>query len=229
MSQLIQHLELNTGADPKHTVIWMHGLGADCWDFVPIVKELALPEDLAIRFIFPQAPSRPITINGGYVMPGWYDISMAELERRADEAGIRESQAAIDALIAREIERGIDSRNIVLAGFSQGGAIALQCGLRYAAPLGGIMALSTYLTLADSLGSEKSQANAHIPILYAHGTQDPIVPLTLARTSRAQLESHGYRPEWREYPMQHAVCPEEINDISEWLAKRFLGSIIIAP
>lgn len=225
---MIQHLELVTGENPKGTIIWMHGLGADCWDFVPIVRELQLGEDLPLRFIFPQAPMRPITINGGHVMPGWYDIAMAELERKADEGGIRESQQAIDALIARESSRGIATQNIVLAGFSQGGAIALQTGLRSKQPLGGVLALSTYLTLSDSLGGEKTIANAQIPILMAHGTQDPVVPLALARTSRATLESHGYRPEWREYPMQHAVCAEEISDIAAWIVKRFQSPIVLA-
>ena len=228
MAELIQHLELNTGVNPEGTIVWMHGLGADCWDFVPIVKELGVPEDLPLRFIFPQAPSRPITINGGHVMPGWYDISMAEFERKADEAGIRDSQAAINALIEREITRGISSDNIVLAGFSQGGAIALQCGLRSKHRLGGIMALSTYLTLSDSLGAEKSVANSNIAILMAHGVQDPIVPLSLARTSKATLVSHGFQVEWHEYPMQHAVCGEEIETIAAWLEKRFRSPILLA-
>ncbi len=228
MTDLIQHLELNTGVNPKGTVIWMHGLGADCWDFVPIVKELGVPQELPLRFIFPQAPLRPITINGGHVMPGWYDISMAELERKADESGIRASQAEIDRLIERERSRGIEADKIILAGFSQGGAIALQCGLRSKHQLGGIMALSTYLTLADSLGTEKTLANANIPILMAHGTQDPVVPLSLARTSKATLASHGYHVEWREYPMQHAVCGAEIEDVTTWLDKRFHSPILIA-
>jgi len=228
MADLIEHLELNTGANPKGTVIWMHGLGADCWDFVPMVKELGVLLDLPLRFIFPQAPSRPITINGGQVMPGWYDISMAELERKADETGIRASQLAIDALIEREMSRGISADNIVLAGFSQGGAIALQCALRCKHRLGGVMALSTYLTLADSLGAERTLVNTGIPILMAHGTQDPVVPLSLARTSKATLASHGYQVEWREYPMQHAVCGPEIEDIAAWLEKRFVSPILIA-
>jgi len=228
MAELIEHLELNTGANPKGTVIWMHGLGADCWDFVPIVKELGVPPDLPLRFIFPQAPSRPITINGGHVMPGWYDISMAELERKADESGIRASQLAINTLIEREISRGIGADRIVLAGFSQGGAIALQCALRSRHKLGGVMALSTYLTLADSLGAERTLTNAGMPILMAHGTQDPVVPLSLARTSKATLASHGYQVEWREYPMQHAVCGPEIEDIAAWLEKRFVSPILIA-
>ena len=224
---MIEHIELTTGINPKGTVIWMHGLGADCWDFVPIVKELDLGSELPLRFIFPQAPSRPITINGGHVMPGWYDISMAELERKADEAGIRDSQRAIDALIAREIEHGVASDKIVLAGFSQGGAIALQAGLRHAKPLAGILALSTYLTLGDSLGAEKTIANQNTAILMAHGTQDPIVPLSLARISKAQLDTHGYRVEWREYPMEHAVCGQQIGDIAAWLTKRYQSPILL--
>jgi phospholipase/carboxylesterase len=225
---MIQHLELVTGENPKGTVIWMHGLGADCWDFVPIVKELHLGDDLPLRFIFPQAPTRPITINNGYPMPGWYDISMAELERKPDEAGVRESQKAIDEVIAREISRGIAADKIILAGFSQGGAIALQTGLRQIQGLAGILALSTYLTLNDSLGREKTIANANIPLFMAHGTQDPIVPLSLAKTSKAQLESHGYRVDWREYPMQHAVCGEEVEAISDWITARFQSKILLA-
>jgi phospholipase/carboxylesterase len=224
---MIEHLELTTGINPKGTVIWMHGLGADCWDFVPIVKELGLPSELPLRFIFPQAPTRPITINGGHAMPGWYDISMAELERKPDEKGVRDSQAAIDEIIQREISRGVASDKIILAGFSQGGAIALQVGLRQTQPLAGILALSTYLTLNDSLGAEKSIANANIPILMAHGTQDNVVPLTLARTSSAQLQSHGYKVEWREYAMQHAVCGDEIGDIADWITKRYQSPILL--
>ena len=228
MTTLIQHLELNTGANPKGTVIWMHGLGADCWDFVSIVKELGLPEELPLRFIFPQAPSRPITINNGQVMPGWYDISMAELHRKPDEAGVRQSQAAIEQLITREIERGIATDKIILAGFSQGGAIALQTGLRYRDTLGGIMALSTYLTLEDSFASEATIANANIPILMAHGTQDPLIPLSLAMSSRAKMEARGYKVEWREYPMPHSVCMEEIEDIGVWIQARFKSRILLA-
>ena len=226
--KMIQHIELNTGATPKGTIIWMHGLGADCWDFVSIVKELGLPEDLPLRFIFPQAPSRPITINNGQVMPGWYDISMAELQRKPDEAGVRQSQAFIEQLIAREVERGIASDKIILAGFSQGGAIALQTGLRYRDALGGIMALSTYLTLEDSFAAEATIANANIPILMAHGTQDPLIPLSLAMSSRAKMEARGYKIEWREYPMPHSVCMEEVEDIGVWIQARFKSRILLA-
>ena len=226
--KIIEHIELNTGAAPKGSVIWMHGLGADCWDFVPVVKELALPAELPLRFIFPQAPSRPISINNGQVMPGWYDISMAELQRKPDEAGVRASQAAINQLIEREIVRGIAAEKIVLAGFSQGGAIALQTGLRYREALGGIMALSTYLTLEDSLAAEATVANANIPILMAHGTQDPLIPLSLAQSSRAKMQASGYKIEWREYSMPHSVCMEEIQDIGVWLQARFKSRILLA-
>jgi phospholipase/carboxylesterase len=225
---MIEHIELNTGAEPKGTVIWMHGLGADCWDFVPVVKELGLPASLPLRFIFPQAPMRPITINNRQVMPGWYDISMAELQRKPDEAGVRQSQAFIEELISREISRGIASDKIILAGFSQGGAIALQTGLRHREALGGIMALSTYLTLDDSLAAEATVANTNIPILMAHGTQDPVVPLALAVSSRAKMESRGYKIEWREYPMPHSVCMEEIEEISIWIQARFKSRILLA-
>ncbi|HEX9391804.1 MAG TPA: alpha/beta fold hydrolase [Usitatibacteraceae bacterium] len=228
MTAIIPHIELTTGIDPKGSVIWMHGLGADCWDFVPIVRELGLADDLPLRFIFPQAPTRPITINGGHAMPGWYDIAMDELERRPDEAGIRESQAAIDALIEREIARGVASDKIILAGFSQGGAVALQAGLRNKHALAGILALSTYLTLGDSLAREKTIANAHIPILMVHGTQDPVVPLALARSSRDALAANGYKVDWQEYPMPHSVCAEEVERIGEWLAARFKSRILLA-
>ncbi len=221
MPNLIQHLELTTGTEPRGTIIWLHGLGADCWDFVSIVKELHLPENLPLRFIFPQAPSRPITINSGHVMPGWYDIAMSEIERKPDEAGVRESQASIDALIDREVTRGMAADKIILAGFSQGGAVALQAGLRQTQPLAGILALSTYLTLADSLSIEKTVANANIPILMAHGTQDPIVRLALARSSRDAMTAQGYNIEWREYPMQHSLCGEEVEEISGWIQARY--------
>ena len=227
MTKLIQHIELVTGENPKGSIIWLHGLGADCWDFVSIVKELGLPDDLPLRFIFPQAPSRPIAINNGQVMPGWYDISMAELQRKPDEAGVRQSQAMIEQLIAREIERGIAADKIILAGFSQGGAIALQTGLRYAKELGGIMALSTYLALEDSFATEATPANANIPILMAHGTQDPLIPLELAKTSRAKMQTRGYKIEWHEYPMPHSVCMEEVEDIGTWIQARFKSRILL--
>ena len=219
---LLQHIELNTGADPVGTIIWMHGLGADGWDFVPIVRELPLPDDLALRFIFPHAPVQPVTINNGMEMRAWYDIAMNDISRLPDEGGIRESQAAVERLIARERDRGIDSSRIVLAGFSQGGAIALQTGLRHANRLGGIVALSTYLPLEDSLDAEASSANRATPIFMAHGTDDPVVPVQLAEISRALLQKRGYEVEWHTWPMPHSVCGEEIEAVSAFLG-RILG------
>jgi phospholipase/carboxylesterase len=228
MTDLLQYVELATGPAPKGSVIWMHGLGADGWDFVPIVRELPLPEGLDLRFIFPHAPTRPVTINNGYVMRAWYDIALQDLARKPDERGIRESQAQVEALIAREKGRGVAADRIVLAGFSQGGAIALQAGLRHAESLGGIVALSTYLTLQDSLEREAAAANKRTPIFMAHGTQDPIVPIDLAEASRKVLEARGYDVEWHGYPMPHSVCPEEVEHLGAWLAARYASRILRA-
>jgi phospholipase/carboxylesterase len=214
----LQQIELATGTDPRGTVIWMHGLGADGWDFVPIVRELPLPDDLALRFIFPHAPVRPVTINNGHEMRAWYDIRQNDISRQADEAGIRESQAQVEALIAREAERGIAAERVVLAGFSQGGAIALQAGLRHKEKLAGIVALSTYLPLQESFEAEAAGANKATPIFMAHGTQDPIVPVQLADASRKFLDEHGYKIDWQVWPMPHAVCAEEVAAIGEYLA-----------
>ena len=227
MKQLEQ-VEVTIGTEPKGTVIWMHGLGADGWDFVPIVKELPLPEGLDLRFIFPHAPMRAVTINGGNVMRAWYDIAMTDIARLPDERGIRESQAQVNALIAREESRGVPAGKIVLAGFSQGGAIALQAGLRHPKKLAGVMALSTYLTMGDTLAAEASAANRDTPILMAHGTQDPVVPLSLAVSSRDRLTQLGWKVEWREYAMPHSVCIEEVEEIALWLADRFTSRIVIA-
>jgi phospholipase/carboxylesterase len=221
--ELLPHIELNTGPDPVGTVIWMHGLGADGWDFVPIVRELPLPEDLALRFIFPHAPVQPVTINNGAEMRAWYDIAMSDIARLPDERGIRESQAGIERLIARERERGVDSGRIVLAGFSQGGAIALQVGLRHGSRLAGIIALSTYLPLEESLDAEASPANRATPIFMGHGTQDPVVPLQLAQASKAALERRGCQVEWHTWPMGHNVHPEEIEAISDFLGSALGG------
>jgi phospholipase/carboxylesterase len=226
--ELLAHIELATGAEPDGTVIWMHGLGADGWDFVPIVRELDLPEDVSLRFIFPHAPVRPVTINNGYAMRAWYDIAMADIGRLPDEAGIRQSQAQVEAFLAREKSRGIPARRIVLAGFSQGGAIALHTGLRHGEPLAGILALSTYLPLGETLDRESADANGSVPIFMAHGTQDPVVPLALAESSRATLASRGLAPEWHTYPMPHSVCAEEVGAISRWLAARFASPILLA-
>ena len=215
----LAHIELATGADPRATIIWMHGLGADGWDFVPIVREIPLPEEMALRFIFPHAPVRPVTINNGMAMRAWYDIAMSDIARLPDERGIRESQQQVDELIARERSRGMESNRIVLAGFSQGGAIALQAGLRHKEPLAGIVALSTYLTLEESLATEASAANKAVPILMCHGTQDEIVPLRLAEASRSTLQAKGYEVEWHTWPMPHSVCAEEVEAIARFLMK----------
>jgi phospholipase/carboxylesterase len=192
----------------------MHGLGADGHDFEPIVSELELPRTLALRFVFPHAPMRPVTINRGYVMRAWYDVVGDGSE---DDAGIRASQARVEALIAREQARGLPAARIALAGFSQGGALALQAGLRHPARLAGIVALSCYLPLADTLAAEASPANRDVPIFMAHGTQDPLIPAARARRSRDKLIDLGYRVTWHEYPMAHSVCGDEVRDLSAWL------------
>jgi phospholipase/carboxylesterase len=220
MTALLETIELETAPNPTAAVIWMHGLGADGNDFVPIVNEIDLSGAPGIRFIFPHAPTRPVTINNGHVMRAWYDIAFGDLEgktRKADEKGVRESQAQIGQLIARENGRGIATCKIVLAGFSQGGAIALHTGLRYPGTLAGVMALSTYLPLAESFAKEASPANTKTPVFMAHGTQDPVVPYAMGRGSRDLLQQAGYALEWQEYPMQHSVCLEEVADIGRWL------------
>ena len=219
----LPYVELVTGADPTGTVIWMHGLGADGWDFVPIVREIPLPEDLALRFIFPHAPVRPVTINNGMEMRAWYDIAMNDISREPDERSIRESQGMVEELITRESQRGIDPDRIVLAGFSQGGVIALQAGLRYRAPLAGIIALSTYLALDESLDAEAQAANREVPILMAHGTQDQVIPVQLAERSRDALTRRGYQVDWQSYPMPHSVCAEEVEEIGEFLMEHLGG------
>src|SRR6266699_2356046 len=208
MSEVLEAIEIETGKDPTTSIIWLHGLGADGNDFATIVPELDLPKEAA-RFVFPHAPVQPVTINGGARMRAWYDVSN---DGRQDAAGIRASQAHVEALIARERARGIAPGAIVLAGFSQGGAIALHTGLRHAERLAGILALSTYLPLPDTLKQEASQANRDLPIFMAHGTQDPVIPLSWAARSRDSLTSLGYAVEWHEYPMPHSVCAEEIAD-----------------
>lgn len=220
MSQLLETIEIESAPNPTAAVIWMHGLGADGNDFVSIVKELDLSGAPGIRFVFPHAPTRPVTINNGFVMRAWYDISFGDLEgntRKADEKGVRESQAQIGQLIARENQRNIPCKNIVLAGFSRGGAIALQTGLRYPEQLAGVMALSTYLPLAESFAQEATPANAKTSVFMAHGTQDPVVPYAMGNASRERLQQAGYAVDWHDYPMPHSVCLEEIADISRWL------------
>jgi phospholipase/carboxylesterase len=204
---------------PTASVIWLHGLGADGTDFVPLVPELRLPDNVAPRFIFPNAPLRPVTVNNGMSMPAWYDIYSFGIKDREDTAGIRESAALVHGLIEREHAAGISTARIVLAGFSQGGAIALQAGLRCAQPLAGILALSTYLPLAATLAAESAPANRAIPILMCHGSQDPVVPLELARKSCEALIAQGYTPRLLEYPMEHTLCAEEVAALSQWLAQ----------
>ena len=216
---LLPCIELETGGHPDAAVIWLHGLGADGNDFVPIVKEMRLSPPLSIRFVFPHAPVRPVTLNGGMPMRAWYDIYGSELSKRSDLAGVRVSQAQIEALIERETGRGIAVRRIVVAGFSQGGAIALHAGLRHAGRLAGIIALSTYLVDIDHLADEASHANRDVPIFMAHGMQDPMVRLEWGEASRRVLVENGYPVEWRTYPMQHAVVWEEIEAISAFLTR----------
>ncbi len=210
-------VEIETGANPTAAVIWLHGLGADGHDFEPIVPELVRPGERALRFVFPHAPIRPVTLNGGYAMRAWYDIVSLERRGPEDESGIRASQAAIDTLIRRENARGIATGRIVLAGFSQGGAMALFAGTRYGEKLAGMMGLSCYLLLAGRLTAERSAANQSTPIFLAHGTQDPIVAPVLGEQARATLEAAGYSVEWHAYAMPHSVCPQEVADIAQWL------------
>lgn len=220
---LLPTVERETGTDPTHSVIWLHGLGADGNDFAPIVPELVSPQWPALRFVFPHAPVRPVTINGGMPMRAWYDILGMDLMSRQDATGMRASIDAVEALIAREHERGVPSERIVLAGFSQGGAIALLAGLRHAQRLAGIVALSTYLPLADTLAAERSAANARVPIFWGHGTMDPVVILQRGLDSRAALEALGYVVDWHTYPMPHSVCAEEIADLRRWFDARLAG------
>lgn len=200
---------------PDACVIWLHGLGADGYDFVPIVGELRLPS--LPRFVFPHAPVRPITLNGGLPMRGWYDILSLDRTGLQDEAGIRASAARVDRLIGGQLDAGIAPGRIILAGFSQGGAIALHCALRSPHRLGGLMALSTYLPLADSLAQEATPHSRALPILMCHGSQDPVLPVDLGESSRDALLSLGYQPQWHAYPMQHEVCREELSAIGTWL------------
>ncbi len=215
----LQVIEAQTGDQPTATILIMHGLGADGRDFLPVAEQLDLSSIGPVRFLFPSAPSLPVTINGGYVMPAWYDILGTDLVRREDEAGLRESQTAINALIAHEIDRGIAANRIVVAGFSQGCAMALMTGLRFDQRLAGIAALSGYLPLAASTAAERSTANADVPIFMAHGSRDGVVPMARAEASRDALQALGYGVDWHPYPMEHSVCPQEITDLQAWLLR----------
>jgi phospholipase/carboxylesterase len=221
-SRWAQAVELQTAPDAGASVIWLHGLGADGYDFVPVVRELENLGTPPARYVFPHAPTRPVTINGGYVMRAWYDILGSDLVRREDETGVRASHRQVAALVEREVGRGVPHSRIVLAGFSQGGAIALHTGLRQEQPLAGLMALSTYLPLAPQFDAERAPASQSVPIFMAHGRSDPVIPLARATTSRDQLIAAGYAVEWHEYDMPHSVCEEEIRHIAGFL-KRILA------
>ncbi len=218
---LLSTVEVETGKNPTHTVLWLHGLGASGHDFVPVVNELALPSSTRIRFLFPHAPMRAVSINRGMVMRAWYDYDMVDpnLGLHENMASLQESQLAIEALIVREEQRGIQPGHIVLAGFSQGGALALQAGLRYPEKLAGIMVLSAYLPAPQTLASEANRANRTTPIFMAHGSNDSVIPMMLAATSKRQLIDSGYAVEWHEYRMAHTVCSDELDDIVEWLKR----------
>ena len=222
MTELLECIVVDTAPEPAVSIIWMHGLGADGNDFVPIAKELELGDVGPVRFVFPSAPSMPVSINGGYPMPAWYDIFAPDLVRREDESGLRRSRDAIEALIAKEKARGIPAERIVLAGFSQGCAMALMTGLRHAERLAGIVGLSGYLPLAATTEAERHPANQSTPVFLAHGTQDGVVVLPRALDTRAALERLGYAVEWHDYPMAHSVCLEEIADLGAFL-QRVLG------
>ncbi|UOD31413.1 alpha/beta hydrolase [Massilia violaceinigra] len=219
MSELLETIEVVTAPNPTVAIIWMHGLGADGNDFVPLVNELDLAGLPGIRFVFPNANTMPVTINNGYVMRSWYDIVHADLGRREDEAGLRASQQQVEALIAREKARGIPASRIVLAGFSQGCAMTLQTGLRHPETLAGLMCLSGYVPLADKVAGERSEASLATPIFQVHGQHDGVIPISRAVASRDLLAALGYKVEWHDYPMQHSLCQEEIDHIGAWLKK----------
>lgn len=218
-NEQLETVEIETGRNPDAAVIWLHGLGADGHDFEPIVPDLVRTGERPVRFVFPHAPVRPVTLNAGYAMRAWYDIIGLDRHSAQDEAGIRASDAAVRALIQRENERGIPTSRIVLAGFSQGGALALYTGTRLPENLAGIMGLSCYMLLGSRLAEERSEANQTTPIFMAHGTQDPVVSVQFGDETRRQLEAAGYSVEWHTYPMPHAVSPEEIDAIAAWLRR----------
>jgi phospholipase/carboxylesterase len=213
-------VEMQTRERPDAAVIWLHGLGADGYDFVPVVRELDALGTPPLRYVFPHAPMRPVTINGGHVMRAWYDIRAADLALREDPEGIRGSQAQVELLIEREIARGVSPARIVLAGFSQGGAVVLHTAIRHPQPLAAVVALSCYLPLEGTVDAEATAASRSTPIWMAHGTADPVVPFERGRRSRERLDALGFRVEWREYPIQHGVSADEIADIARFLASR---------
>lgn len=224
---LLQTIEHETGPDPSWAVVWLHGLGADGNDFAPMVPELVRRDWPAVRFVFPHAPQRAVTINGGMRMRAWYDIRDASFTQagsaRADEHGVVESIAQVDALIAHQGTRGIPASRVILAGFSQGGAITLACALRRRQPLAGLIALSTYLPMADRLGSAEPAASMQ-PVFMAHGLMDPVIPHAAGMHSAALLRQAGFAVEWHSYPIGHGVGPDEIRDVGDWLSRRFAAA-----
>ena len=218
---MLETVEQETGAAPEWSVIWLHGLGADGHDFAPIVPELVRPHWPAIRFVFPHAPKRPVSINNGMPMRAWYDIVSLDFRSRADAAGVAESVAQVEALIAREQARGTPRERILLAGFSQGGAITLSTGLRQQSPLAGLVALSTYLPEVDAAAAQLAAGATAQPVFMAHGSGDPVIPLFHAEQSARVLGELGFGVQWHRYPMAHQVCAEEIRDLGDWMARRF--------
>jgi phospholipase/carboxylesterase len=223
-TDLLRCVELGATEDADVSVIWLHGLGADGHDFVPIVPELHLDPALRVRFVFPHAPAIPVTINGGMVMPAWYDIAELDLKRRHDDAGILASAQHVEALLSRELERGVAPERTLLVGFSQGGAMALHVGQRHDRTLAGIVALSAYMVRGDTLEAEAHDANARTPVFMGHGSRDPMVPVARGRAAKDQLVGLGREVSWHEYGMQHEVCLEEIRDLSSWMAARWASS-----
>ena len=218
---LLECIERETGPSPAWSIVWLHGLGADGHDFMPIVPELVRSEWPALRFVFPHAPVRPVTINNRVPMRAWYDIVDIDLANRADEVGVAESVAQVDALVAREVERGVPRSRVVLAGFSQGGAVTLAAGLRNREPLAGLVALSTYVPSAPKARAWLAAGAERQPVFMGHGSQDPVVPFQAGLQSAALLRELGFEVDWHAYPMPHSVCAEEISDLGDWLTRRF--------
>ena len=221
-TDLLETIEQETGPSPQWAVVWLHGLGADGHDFAPIVPELVRPGWPALRFVFPHAPVRPVTINNGMRMRAWYDIVGMDFPTRADSEGVNQSVVQANALIEREQARGIPAQRILLAGFSQGGAIALAAGVRRATPLAGLIALSTYLPDAQAATAEKTQVATAQPVFMAHGASDPVIPVVYAEQSAQLLKTLGFNVDWHRYPMAHQVCAEELRDLGDWMTQRFI-------
>ncbi len=218
MANLLPHIEVESGSNPTASVIWLHGLGANGHDFEPIVPELKLPQDMPVRFIFPHAPNLPVTINGGYVMPAWYDILEMSIDRKVDTVQLRKSALAIVDFINNEVSRGIPTERIIIAGFSQGGAVAIEVALSFEKKLAGLLLMSTYFATKDSI--QYSQANSSIPIAIQHGDFDPVVPVQLSGVTEQALKQRGYSVDVTTYPMEHSVCPEQIGHIGNWIKAR---------